>query len=330
MKSIALGEHDTFVETIMKSPNHLLCALLLVATSAYAQFPDKPIKLIVPYDPGVVDAVARGIAPGMSEYLKVPVIVENAAGAAGSVGAGRVVKAAPDGYTMLYGSTAVFVQNPFFYKLPYDPVKEFAPVSYGVNTGLFLLVNKSLGVKTLDELIAMAKANPGKLTYGSSGNASSGNVAGELFKKRAGLDITHIPYKNSTVTLTDLLASRISMFFYPYQGAQQHIQAGNLIALAYTGKQRLPGAAHIPTFAESGFPGYDQTLWFSFFVPAGTPKDVIAKLNAAVHRGMKEESIKKYNDFVPMPSTPEELGETVRREIDTFRSMMKELNIKVE
>lgn len=311
---------------------HALCSLLMCAAAAHADFPDRPVKLVVPYDPGTVDAVARVIATGMSEFLKVPVIVENAAGASGSVGAGRVAKSPADGYTMLYGSQANFVQNPFFYKLPYDATKDLAPVSYGVNTGLFLLVNKSLEVKTLQDLIALAKANPGKLTYGSSGNGSSGNVTGELFKKRAGLDIQHIPYKSSTVTLTDLLASRISMFFYPYASAEGHIKSGNLIALAYTGKNRLPGAPHIPTFAESGFPGFDQTLWFSFFVPAGTPKDVIAKLNAAVHSGVKsqETALKKFYDYVPMPGTPEQMSEVIQDETERFRKQMTELSIKIE
>lgn len=311
---------------------HALCSLLMCAAAAHADFPDRPVKLVVPYDPGTVDAVARVIATGMSEFLKVPVIVENAAGASGSVGAGRVSKSPADGYTMLYGSQANFVQNPFFYKLPYDPTKDLAPVSYGVNTGLFLLVNKSLEVKTLQDLIALAKANPGKLTYGSSGNGSSGNVTGELFKNRAGLDIQHIPYKSSSVTLTDLLASRISMFFYPYAAAEGHIKSGNLIALAYTGKNRLPGAPHIPTFAESGFPGFDQTLWFSFFVPAGTPKDVIAKLNAAVHSGVKsqETALKKFYDYVPMPGTPEQMSKVIQDETERFRKQMTELNIKTE
>ena len=316
----------------MRTFKYFLCALLLASGAARAEFPDKPVKLVVPYDPGTVDSVARVIATGMSEYLKVPVIVENMAGASGSVGSGRVAKSAPDGYTMLYGSQAVFVQNPFFYRLPYDPTKELAPVSYGVSTGLFLLVNKSLGVKNLQELVALAKAHPGQLTYGSSGVGSSGNITGELFKKRAGVDIRHIPYKSSTTTLTDLIAGRLSMFFFTYAFAEQHIKAGTLLALGYTGKDRLPAAAQIPTIAESGYPGFDQTLWFSFFVPAGTPKDAIAKLNAAVHYGVKsqEANLKKFYDFVPLPGTPEQMAEIIRDETERFGKLAVELNLKPE
>ena len=316
----------------MQIVKHILCALLLAACAARAEFPDKVIKVVVPYDPGTVDSVTRVIATGMAEYLKVPVIVENAAGASGSLGAGRVAKSPADGYTMLYGSQAVFVQNPFFYKLSYDPTKELVPVSHGVNTGLFLLVNKSLGVHTLQELVALAKANPGQLTYGSSGIGSSGNITGELFKRRAGVDIRHIPYKSSTTTLTDLIAGRISMFFFTYAYAEQHIKAGTLLALAYSGKERLPGAPQIPTIAESGYPGFDQTLWFSFFVPAGTPKEAIAKLNAAVHYGVKtqEANLKKFYDFVPKPGTPEQLAELIRDETERFRKTASDLNLKPE
>lgn len=310
-----------------------LCALLLgVAAAAHADFPDRPIRLIVPYDPGTVDAVARVLATGMSDYLKVPVIVENMAGANSIVGTARAAKAPADGYTVLYGSQAGFVQNQFTYKLPYDPGKDFTPVSYGVNTGLFLVVNKSLGVKTLQEFVALAKANPGKFTYGSSGIASSGHVAAEVFARRAGIDVRHIPYKSSTTVLTDLLADRVSFFYYTYSGAEQYIRNGNLLALAYTGKNRLAAAPDVPTVAESGYPGYDQTLWFSFFVPAGTPKEVVARLNEAVRFAAKdqEQALKKFYDYVPMPDTPEQMGDIVRDETERFRKLMTELNIKAQ
>jgi tripartite-type tricarboxylate transporter receptor subunit TctC len=317
-------------KTVLRRIGQLACGWLLVAAAAHAEYPDKPIKLMVPYAPGIVDAVARVIAQGMSDHLKTPLVVENMAGAAGATGTGRVVSAAPDGYNVLYASSAIIAQNPVVYKLPYDPMKDLTPVSYALNSGLFLFVNKSLGVNTLQELVAKAKASPGSLTYGTSGNASFGHVTGELFKKRAGVDIRHIPYKSSTATLTDLLGGRISMFFYPYSGAEQHVKAGNLVALAYTGKQRLPAAPNIPTFAESGFPGFDQTFWYGFFVPAGTPKPVVAKLNAAVHHGLKEEALKKYYDVVPMPSTPEEFAETVRKDSEALPRLLKELDIKIE
>ena len=306
----------------------VMFAAFWMASTAWAAFPDQPIKLVVPYDPGTVDAAGRIVARRMEEDLKTTIVIENVAGAAGTIGSARVAKAPPDGYTILYGSSSVFVQDKHFYKLSFDPAKDFVPICGGLKTGLFLLVNNKLGVKTLAELVALAKAQPGKLTYGSSGNGSSGNIAGEVLKQRAGLDITHVPYKNSGTTLTDLLGGRISMFFYTYQFAEPYLKNGTLIALGYTGKERLPAAPTIPTFAESGFPGFDQGVWFSFFAPAATPKDVVARLNAAVRHGLQAEELKKFYDWVPMPTTPEGLGQLVTEESRQFDAQIKTLDIK--
>lgn len=300
----------------------------LFATNVHAQFPDKPIRLVVPYDPGVVDATARVIAKGISDYLQVPVVIENVPGASGSIGAAKAVKATPDGYTLFYGTATIFVQNPMFYKLAYDPQKDLAPVSHALDTGLFLLVNKSLGVKNLAQFIALAKANPGKLTYGYSGNGA--HVANEVFRRKAGLDILPVPYRSSNVSIVDLLTGRISMLLYTYSAAEQHIKSGDLVALAYTGKTRLPSAPQVPTFAESGFPGYDHTLWFGFFVPAGTPQPIVGRLNAAVNAALKHDALKKFSDYVVRGSSPAELGEYVKSEAEKGKVIASELQIKPE
>jgi len=303
-------------------------ALALIATGAFAQYPDKPIHLVVPYDPGVVDATARVIAKGIGDYLNVPVVIDNIPGASGSIGASRVAKAAPDGYTLFYGTATIFVQNPMFYKLTYDPQKDLAPVSHALDTGLFLLVNKSLGVKNLSEFIALAKANPGKFSYGFSGNGAQ--VANEVFKRKAGLNILPVPYRSSNTSIVDLLAGRISMLLYTWSAAEQHIKAGDLVALAYTGKSRLPSAPQVPTFAESGFPGFDHTLWFGFFVPTGTPQPIVNKLNAAVNAALNDEGLKKFSDYVVKGSTVEELGAYVRSEAEKGKVIARDLGIKPE
>ena len=317
----------------MKFFKSCLVFLLTSATVAYAEFPDKTIKVIVPYGSGSVSPAVRAVATGMSAFLKVPVVVENLPGAAGAIGAGRVAKSAADGYTLLFGGEAILVQNSFFYpNLPYDPVKDFTPVTLAFKTGVFLMVSKSLGVKTVQELVAMAKANPGKLTYASLGNGTSQNIAGELFKKRAGVDIQHIPYKTSASALTDILGGRISMTFYTYASVEGQIKAGNLIPLAYSDKERLQVVPEIPTLAESGFPGYELTVWFGYFAPAGTPKDVVMKLNVAIHDAMKtqHESLKPLYDFVPVPGSPEQLGDVVRDGTEKFRKQLVDLNLKFE
>lgn len=269
---------------------------VMTAGTAGAQtFPSKPITLVVPFPAGgALDAVARPMAEGMRKILGQPVVVENVPGAGGTVGTGNVGKAAPDGYTILLGSVATHAIAAGVYpKLTYDPIASFAPITQLTRGPLVLAVAPQVAARTVGELIAAAKASPGKINYASTGNGTALHVAGELFKSAAGIDVQHIPYRGGAQAMTALLAGEVSYIIGNTQLVKPLISGAKLRGLAVTGDQRLTALPDLPTFAQAGTAGVDVVTWFGLFAPAGTPPAIVQQLNTAALAALKDESVQK-------------------------------------
>ena len=252
--------------------------------SAQGAYPTKPVRLVVPFPPGgTTDILARAVAQKLSETWGQQVIVDNRPGAGGNIGSELVAKSAPDGYTLLMGTVGTHAINPSLYaKMPYDHVKDFTPVILVAGVPNVLVVNPSLPVNSVSELIAYGKANPNKLNFASSGNGTSIHLSGELFRTMTGVQMTHVPYKGSSPALTDLIAGQVQLMFDNLPSSLQFIRAGKLRALAVTSLERSSALPDVPTLAESGLPGFEASSWFGVLAPAGTPNDIIAKLNTAI------------------------------------------------
>jgi len=261
-----------------------LCAVAVVsfATSAMAQpYPNRPIRLIVPFAPGgATDIIARTVAQKLSDRVGQPVVVENKPGAGTTVGNAEVAKARSDGYTLLFAPTPFVISQVVYPTLPYDPRKDFAPVSLLATSPFILVTNASITARNVGELVAQAKAKPGVLTFCSAGNGTVPHLAGELFKLRAGVDIVHVPYKGGGPAIVDLVGGQVNMMFATPIEVAQHVQSGKLRVLATTSLKRLPAFADVPTLAESGYPGFEVASFFGVLAPAGTPPDIVAKLAA--------------------------------------------------
>ena len=251
---------------------------------AQGAYPTKPVRLVVPFPPGgTTDILARAVAQKLSETWGQQVIVDNRPGAGGNIGSELVAKSAPDGYTLLMGTVGTHAINPSLYaKMPYDHVKDFTPVILVAGVPNVLVVNPSLPVNSVSELIAYGKANPNKLNFASSGNGTSIHLSGELFRTMTGVQMTHVPYKGSSPALTDLIAGQVQLMFANLPSSLQFIKAGKLRALAVTSLERSSALPDVPTLAESGLPGFEASSWFGVLAPAGTPNDIIAKLNTAI------------------------------------------------
>jgi len=277
---------------MIRSTSHALAIfaasiLALAAPLASAQsatYPTKPIRLVVPFPPaGTTDILARAVAQKLSETWGQQVVVDNHPGAGGNIGSDIVAKASPDGYTLLMGTVGTHAINPSLYaKMPYDHVKDFAPVILVAGVPNVLVVNPSLPVKSVPELIAYGKANPGKLNFASSGNGTSIHLSGELFKTMTGIEMTHVPYKGSSPALTDLMGGQVQLMFDNLPSSLSFIKAGKLRALAVTSAERSATLPELPTLAESGLPGFEASSWFGILAPAGTPKAIVDKINGAV------------------------------------------------
>jgi tripartite-type tricarboxylate transporter receptor subunit TctC len=269
----------------------LICIALLAlagALPAQAQtFPQRTVRIVVPFPAGgSVDTVGRWLAQGLAEDFKQPVIVENRAGAGGNVGAEAVAKSPADGHTLLLTTPGLAIAPSIYRKLPFDPLNDFAPVSQLTATYLFLVVNPSVQAASVRELIALAKAKPGALNYGSSGSGATMHMATELFKIRAGIDIMHVPYKGEAPAYMALLANEVQLAVGPVSGLLPHVKAGRLHALGVSSTTRAAAMPDVPTIAEAGVPGYEFSSWFGLFAPAGTPREVVARLNAAAVKVM--------------------------------------------
>lgn len=318
-------------------------ALCLSATSLVAlapqalaqQFPDRPVTLVVPFAAGgSTDVVARIIAQKMSDDLGQQVVVENVAGAGGNIGADRVARADPDGYTILMGTVATHALNPLILKTkPYDPEKDFAPVSLLVVVPNVLVVNPELPAKDVQELIALLKADPEKYAYASSGNGTPLHLSGELFKAMAGVNIQHIPYKGAGPALNDVVGNQVPIMFDNLPSSSAHIKGGTLRALGVTTAERAASFPDVPTIAESGVPGYETYTWNALFAPAGTPKEAIDRLNASANKAMTDPAvIEKMNGFSAkiVGSTPDELAAHVKAELAKWGPVVKDANISMD
>ncbi|MBD8658008.1 tripartite tricarboxylate transporter substrate binding protein [Oxalobacteraceae sp. CFBP 13730] len=271
-----------------------LLALTPLAAQAQA-FPTKAITIIVPFSAGgTTDILARVLGQFISKDLGQPVIIDNRAGAGGNIGTQLVARAAPDGYTILMGTVGTHAINQSLYpKLAFDPIKDFAPLTRVALVPNLLVANPAQPFKTVKELMAYAKANPGKVTFGSSGSGTSIHLSGELFKQMAGVDIQHVAYKGSAPAVNDLLGNHIAIMFDNMPSAIGHVKAGKLRPLAVTTAQRSPALPDVPTIAEAGVPGYEATSWFGLLAPAGTPAPVVTKLNAAILKALADPDVKK-------------------------------------
>jgi tripartite-type tricarboxylate transporter receptor subunit TctC len=283
---IARTARKFFISTLLLISAAGLSLFLVDGTSAHAQtaaFPSKPVRIVIGFPPGgATDILARDFAAKLADELKQQVIIENKPGAGGTIGADMAAKAAPDGYTLTIGTTSNHSIAPSLYKkLPYDPVKDFAPITMLAVSQNVVVVNPSLPINNIKELVAYAKANPGKMNYGSSGNGTISHLTGEMFNALSGTEIQHIPYKGSALVFPDLLSGQISMMYDSTISVGSLIKSGKVKALAMTGARRSKLMPELPTVAESGYPGFDSSNFFGFFAPAGTPKDVIDKLLAA-------------------------------------------------
>ena len=298
-------------------------------------YPTRPITLVVPFAAGgSTDVVGRLVAQKMSDILGQQVVVENVVGAGGNVGAARVAKAEPDGYTILMGTVATHALNPLILKRkPYDPVTDFSPVALLAVVPNVLIVNPNLPAKNVQELIALLKADPGKYNYASSGVGTPLHLSGELFKSLAGVQMTHIPYRGSGPALNDVVAGQVPIQFDNLPSASEFIKAGSLRALAVTTKERAPSFPDVPTIAESGLPGYETYTWNALFAPPKTPKPIVEALNAAAAKALADpglaERMKGFSAKVT-PSTPEALAEHVKSEIAKWTPVVKEAGIQAD
>ena len=311
-------------------------AIIAVAPPGLAQsYPVKPIRIVVPYPPGgTTDILAREIGQKLGESLKQSVVVDNRPGANGNIGAQAVATAAPDGYTLLMSPAGTLTSNPHLYAtMPFDTFKSFAPITIVAETPHFVVVNPAVPANSIPELIALAKARPGTLTFASPGTGSSPHLSGELFKTMAGVNLQHVPYKGAAPAINDLLGGVVTMSFDTVPSSTPHVKAGKLRALAVTSAKRLPNFPEVPTVAESGVPGYESTTWFGLLAPAGTPKDIVDKLHAEVIKAMQTPDIKERfarQGADPVGNTPEQFTGVLQSETAKWGKVIKDSGVRLE
>jgi tripartite-type tricarboxylate transporter receptor subunit TctC len=310
-------------------------ALAQTASTGSGQaYPSKPVKIIVAFTAGgTTDIMARSLAQRLSERYGQPFVIENKPGAGGNIGTEMAVRAAPDGYTLIVNSVGPMTVNPTLYKsLPYDPLTDLVPVAQISDVPNVLVVHPSLGVKSLDQFVAYAKANAGKLNYASTGIGTSSHLSGYMLASRAGFEATHVPYKGAEA-LKDLLAGRIQFMFATIPSVIAHIKAGNLHALAVTSTARSRSLPDVPTVADSGFPGFQAGSWFGVFAPKGTPAAIITELNRATNEFIAERQVQARmieEGADPAGGTPQQFGAFVQREFEKWRTVVRESGATVQ
>ena len=307
---------------------------LTTACAAVAQnYPTRPIRIVVVSTPGgSVDTMARTVGPKLAERWGQQVLVDNRPGAGGAIAAEIVAKSPPDGYTLIMGTVASFATNVSLRKsLPYDPVKDFAPITLVATQNLMLLIHPSIPAKSVKELVAIAKKQPGKLTFASAGNGTGGHLSGELFKMLAQIDMLHVPYKGVQPALIDVVGGQVSMTFASIISAMPQVTSRRLIPLAVTGGQRSPAAKELPTMMEAGIKGYESATWYGLLAPASTPADIVNKLNAEVVAALKNPDM--YDRLSregadPVGNSPAEFARYIQIEIDKWRKVIKAAGIQ--
>lgn len=304
---------------------------------AYAQdasYPTRAIKILVPYPPGGFnDTLARTIGAKLQAAWGQPVVVENRPGGNTLIGTEAAARSPADGYTIFVTPFAFAVNQSIFKKLPYDPVKDFAPITLAATTPNILVVNPSLGVNTVKELIARAKEKPGALNYASTGTGSSNHLSMELFKQMAGVDITHVPYKGSAPAVTDLIGGQVGLMFDNVPNIINQVKAGRLKALAVTTKEKSPHVPDLPTVSEAGVPGYEVTVWFGFAAPAGTPRPILDKLNTEIVKSLRMADVREKfsaQGVDVVGSSPEQFAAYLRQQMDLWAKVVKAAGVTPE
>jgi len=317
-------------------PKCLHWLLAACVTAAAAQdYPTRPIRLIVPFAAGgVTDTSARVVADRLGARLGQPVVVENRPGASGNIGTLQVAQAAPDGYTLMLNFDGTIVISPHvFPKLPFDTVRDFIPVTKLGNAALILVAHPSLPVKDVRELIAYAKAKPGSLSYGTSGTGGTPHLAGEMLNQRAGIDLAHIPYKGGGQAIGDAVGGQIPLVFTAIASAQQHVKSGKLVGLGVPSEKRNPSLPDVPTFVESGLPGFVVDSWVGIFAPAKTPRPVIDRLNRELVALLQQPEVRERFAVLgiePVGNTPEQFGEQIRADLARWEKVVKQANIRLD
>jgi tripartite-type tricarboxylate transporter receptor subunit TctC len=314
----------------------ILAVLALSTSQALAQgYPVKPLKMIVPYPPGGGnDTLGRLFAVKLGERLGQPVVVENRGGAGATIGTEAAAKSPPDGYTILLSSIATHALSPNLYaKVNYDPIRDFAPVTLLGVAPTVVVINKDLPAATLAEFIAAAKAKPGGMAYASGGNGTPPHINGEVFKSVAGVDLLHVAYKGGGPALTDLMGGRVQVMFDTAASAMPHVRGGRLRALAISGPKRSPEYPDLPTFAEAGLAAYDTNAWYSIHLPAGTPPDIVKRLNGELVAILRQPDVQerfKQLSTEPVGNSPEEFDAFVRAELAKYAQVIKQAGIKLD
>jgi tripartite-type tricarboxylate transporter receptor subunit TctC len=298
------------------------------------EYPSHPIRLIVPYAAGgAADSVARIVAKHVGESLRQTIVVENRGGAGAIIGTDLVNKSDPDGYTLLLGQSGPISINPAVYKkLPYDPLKDFAPVTLTTSFPYIMVVNPKLGVKTVQEFVALAKSRPGELNYGTTGIGGANHLVTELFDSKAGIKLTHIPYRGTALAVADLLAGQVQVVFADPVSALTHVNAGTLLALAVTSKERSPVAPEVPTIAESGYPGIDAIGWHGILAPAHTPAAIVDKLNTEISKALNEPETRTLLEKQAMTIVgygPDAFAGFIRQDIAVWKQVADQANVEV-
>lgn len=314
----------------------LVAVALALAASAQAQGfgPDRQLKIVVPFAAGAAaDNGFRAISDKLAAALGSPVVIDNRPGAGGVLGAQVGAKAAPDGLTLIGGSDPPFTINPHLQKLSYDPLKDFEPVSFVAELPMALAVRSDLNVSTVQELIALAKAAPGKYTIASSGNGSSGHLAAEMLKSMAGIDLLHVPFKGMPQAVTDMLGGRVDITFSSLGPIMSHVQGGKLKILALSTAQRLESLPQVPTVAEAGVPGFNIAVWLGLLYPAHTPRPLVERVSAEVDRILQTPEVRaRFRElgYVPVGGAPEKLAQRIRADHAKFARLIKEAKIIAE
>jgi tripartite-type tricarboxylate transporter receptor subunit TctC len=312
----------------------LLLFGLVVTSGLAADYPARPIRLIVPYPPGgTLDVLARGIGPELTTQLGQPIVIENRSGAAGAIGTEAAAKASPDGYTLLIGGGSGTAVHALLRNVPYDPVKAFSPIGTLATYPSVLIVNPGTPAKSVQELIALAKASPGKMSYGSPGTGNINNLVGELFKSLAGVDIVHVPYKGAALVITDVVAGHVPVGFVLLPGAMGQLRSGKLRALAVTTEERVSAVPDVPTMRQAGVRDLVLFDWSGLFAPAGTPKDVIARLSAEVRKvvlspQMRQRSVEQ--GFEPKALSGEEMAALMKSDAEKWARIVKQTGTRLE
>jgi tripartite-type tricarboxylate transporter receptor subunit TctC len=312
-----------------------LATALAAGTTRADDYPSRPIRLIVPYAAGGgADSVARIVAKRVSETIGQTIVIENRGGAGSIIGTELVNKSEPDGYTLLLGQSGPISINPAVYKkLPYDPLKDFAPISMTTAYPYIMVVNPALGVKTLQEFVALAKSKPGELNYGTTGVGAANHLVTELFDSKSRIEMTHIPYRGTALAVTDLLAGQVQVVFADPISALPHMNAGTLLALAVTSKDRSPVAPAVPTISESGYPGFDAIAWHGILAPANTPPAIVTRLNAEIVEALKDQKTKTLLEKQAMQivgSSPQAFASFIKRDIAIWKEVADQAKVEVK